>query len=339
MTIRPLATTDSLAEMTSLVRSAYQQLADMGFHYWGTWQGEDDTRERCAEGHCLVAEEDGRLLGTVTVRWSTGDDDPEWYRRKGVWVVGQFGVLPELQGCGLGTRLLVAAEKHAFEQGGCEAAIDTAEGATHLIDFYKRRGYRHVGRIDWDGTNYISVVMSKRLRPVLTTRRLVLRDLVLEDIPAIQSHWADPRYQALSPPGRLTDETCREIFEGEIARLSSYPRTGHHWAMVLEGQTIGTIRLTFERSSSASVGYGLTADLWGQGIATEAVREVLRYGFEECALHRVQAFVFSPNEASKRVLKKCGFTREGAFREKVAWGDRRVDDEIFGLLRSEWPGS
>jgi RimJ/RimL family protein N-acetyltransferase len=36
------------------------------------------------------------------------------------------------------------------------------------------------------------------------------------------------------------------------------------------------------------------------------------------------------------VLEKAGFTPEGAFREKIEWGDKRVDDEIFGLLRREW---
>jgi ribosomal-protein-alanine N-acetyltransferase len=157
-------------------------------------------------------------------------------------------------------------------------------------------------------------------------------------VATIQESWADPRFRALFPPALLTPEHCREIFEGELARLASYPRTGHHWAVTLDGAMIGTMRLSFERGDTGSIGYGFAADHWGRGYATEVVREVVRYGFEECRLHRLQAFVFTPNEASQNVLRKCGFVHEGALREKVAWGDRRVDDEVFGLLRHEWRG-
>jgi RimJ/RimL family protein N-acetyltransferase/ribosomal protein S18 acetylase RimI-like enzyme len=325
-----------MLEMTALVRSAYQRLADMGLQFMGTWQSEDDTRERCVEGHCLVAEHEGRLVGTVTVRNPDCEEDPEWYRRKGVWVIGQFAVSPELQNGGLGSKLMLEAEGYAFSNGGTEVAIDTAESAAHLIDFYRKRGYRLVGTVDWDGTNYVSVIMSKRIRPELTTERLTLRELCAEDVPIIQSHWADERFQSAYPPGRLTPEHCKEVFEQELDAIEVYPRTGYHWAIVKDAQMIGTIRLTFEKSETASIGYGLAADHWGQGIATEAVREVLRYAFEEVGLHRLQAFVYAPNNASRNVLEKCGFTYEGAMREKIAWGDSRVDDNIYGLLRTEW---
>ena len=325
-----------MAELTVLVRSAYSQLADMGFRYWGTWQSEEDTRERCAAGHCLVAEDGGRLVGTVTVKVSRDSGDPEWYLREGVWVVSQFAVRPSLQGTGLGSRLLAAAEAHAFSQGGAEAAIDTAEGATHLIGYYAKRGYRHVGTVDWEGTNYVSVLMSKRLRPLLTTERLVLRELRTPDIAVFKSHWADERFQALYPPGRMTPEFCEELFTKEIASLCAFPRTNFHWAICLDGSVIGGVRLTLERSGSGTLGYGLGTEHWGQGIATEAVREVVRYAFEELRLHRVQAWVFANNAASQRVLEKVGFSYEGVLREKVAWGDTRVDDKVFGLLRHEW---
>jgi RimJ/RimL family protein N-acetyltransferase len=338
VTIRALTPTDPIPEVHALVRAAYQGLSDMGFRYWGTWQSEEDTLGRCREGHCLVALEDGRIVGTLTAKRCGNGDDEGWYREPGVWCLTQFAVLPGMQGAGVGSRLMAEAERHAFQQGAIEAAVDTAEGATHLIEFYSRRGYRHVGRIDWDGTNYVSVVMSKRLRPVLTTERLIMRDLTREDIPAIQSHWSDPRFQEKFPPERLTPEHCLEIFEPEIRRLAEFPRTGHHWAIEREGEMIGTMRLSFERGGSGSVGYGLSAVHWGKGYATEAVREVVRYAFDECGLHRLQAFVFTPNEASKHVLRKCGFVPEGALREKVPWGDTRVDDEIFGLLLREWRG-
>ena len=325
-----------MAEMTALVRSAYQRLAEMGFRFWGTWQEEEDTRRRCSEGHCLVAEKDARLVGTVTTKLAHEQGDPDWYRKEGVWVVTQFAVAPEVQGEGLGSKLLTAAEAHAFHQGGTEAAIDTAEGAKHLVDFYAKRGYRHVGKVDWEGTNYLSVLMSKRLRPRLTTERLLLRELCREDIEVFKSHWADERFQACYPPGRMTPEFCEELFGKEVTTLALYPRKNYHWTMEQGSDVIGGVRLSLEPGSCATLGYGLSADRWGKGLATEAVAEVVRYAFEELRLNRVQAWVFANNRPSQKLLERLGFVLEGTMREKVAWEDRHVDDHIYGLLRADW---
>jgi hypothetical protein len=55
------------------------------------------------------------------------------------------------------------AETRASALGARESALDTAESATHLIEFYTARGYRHVGDVQWENTNYRSVVLSKVL--------------------------------------------------------------------------------------------------------------------------------------------------------------------------------
>ncbi|MBW1796697.1 MAG: GNAT family N-acetyltransferase, partial [Deltaproteobacteria bacterium] len=47
--------------------------------------------------------------------------------------------------------------------GASELALDTAEQATHLINWYERLGYRFIEYVDWDVTNYRSVIMSKRV--------------------------------------------------------------------------------------------------------------------------------------------------------------------------------
>ena len=54
-------------------------------------------------------------------------------------------------------------EQRALQQGATELALDTAEGATHLIRWYERLGFRFIQHVSWDETNYRSVVMSKRL--------------------------------------------------------------------------------------------------------------------------------------------------------------------------------
>jgi GNAT superfamily N-acetyltransferase len=87
-----------------------------------------------------------------------------------VAVVSQFAVEPGFQGRGIGGRLLDHAEARARHLGAAQVALDTAEGAAHLIRLYAARGYRHVGTVRWDVTNYKSVVMSKGLAPGGTPR-------------------------------------------------------------------------------------------------------------------------------------------------------------------------
>lgn len=59
--------------------------------------------------------------------------------------------------------LIRRVEELAVQDGAAELALDTAEGAHHLIRYYSARGYRFVDYVQWNDTNYRSVLMSKRL--------------------------------------------------------------------------------------------------------------------------------------------------------------------------------
>ncbi|WP_226893386.1 GNAT family N-acetyltransferase [Nisaea sediminum] len=161
--IRPLAETDSISDLTSLLHRAYGQLARMGLRYMATHQGEDVTRQRAAEGTCLVALSDGKIVGTIIVKDATQTKGCAWYDRPGIASIGQFAVEPDLQAKGLGRRLMDEAEKRAAASGAAEIALDTAEPAAHLVEWYGRIGYRFVEYMQWDHTNYRSVIMSKPL--------------------------------------------------------------------------------------------------------------------------------------------------------------------------------
>ncbi len=162
--IRRLATTDSFAELTDLLHRAYAPLAAAGLKFYASHQDETATRERCEEGECWVADQNGLIVATIVWR-AGGKESCEWYARPGVAIFGQFAVEPALQRTGLGGRLLDLVERRVAEAGFTELACDTAEGATVLIETYARRGFRRVGQVQWDLTNYRSVVMSKSLTP------------------------------------------------------------------------------------------------------------------------------------------------------------------------------
>jgi GNAT superfamily N-acetyltransferase len=161
--IRRLAPADSLADLTALLNRAYKQLLDMGLRYVATWQDEEITRKRIEGAECWVAESDGRIVGTIALYPPGGGKGHPFYERDDVAKIGQFGIEPELQGTGLGSRLMEHVERRARELGAIELAGDTAEPAQHLHAFYARRGYRVVGRIRHDVVNYPSVIRSKAL--------------------------------------------------------------------------------------------------------------------------------------------------------------------------------
>jgi [ribosomal protein S5]-alanine N-acetyltransferase len=100
---------------------------------------------------------------------------------------------------------------------------------------------------------------------------------------------------------------------------------------------IGGIGLVLDpQHQHAELGYWLGAPYWGKGFATEAGREMLRYGFEELRLHRIHASHFKHNPRSGRVLQKLGMKHEGCQREHIRKWDQFVDSELYGVLRCEW---
>ena len=163
LTIRRFGPDDSITSLTALLHRSYQALLDMGFQYWATHQSDEVTRSRIEEGECYVGEIAGEVVATICLNGPDGTGGTPWYDRPDVACVAQFAVEPRLQGRGLGTRLMDFAEARAREKGAAEVALDTAEGASHLIRFYENRGYRSIGHAQWDGVNYRSVILSLRL--------------------------------------------------------------------------------------------------------------------------------------------------------------------------------
>jgi GNAT superfamily N-acetyltransferase len=154
---------DDVDAITELLHTAYMPLAERGLRYHATWQDAATTLRRLTSGYPLIADLDGRIVGTVTLYGPWPDSPCEWYRRADVYHFGQFAVRPDLQRAGIGSRMLQLIEEQTLGRGGSELALDTAEPAEHLTRWYARLGYRFIDFVTWDVTNYRSVVMSKRL--------------------------------------------------------------------------------------------------------------------------------------------------------------------------------
>ncbi|EIM30269.1 GNAT family N-acetyltransferase [Microvirga lotononidis] len=163
LTIRPLAEGDSIEALTALLHRAYAGLAALGFNYTAVDQTAEVTRSRIRDGQCFVADLDGTIVGAIMFYPPGKGGGCPWYDNPEVAKIGQFGVEPHLQGRGVGARLLDHVEAEAIRAGIRELALDTAEGATHLVAWYERCGYRFIEHAQWRGKVYRSVILSKSL--------------------------------------------------------------------------------------------------------------------------------------------------------------------------------
>jgi RimJ/RimL family protein N-acetyltransferase len=90
-----------------------------------------------------------------------------------------------------------------------------------------------------------------------------------------------------------------------------------------------------DRDSYVAIGIG-EPDFWSKGYGSEAMRLMLRYGFNELNLHRISLTVFAQNPRGIRSYEKCGFKHEGRIRDFLLRDGRRSDMLHMGILRSEW---
>lgn len=129
-----------------------------------------------------------------------------------------------------------------------------------------------------------------------------------------------------------------------LSYLQSRYRSGdfYDWAVVMRDTykmigTCGFTRFNIE-SNSAEVGYVLNPDYWGKGIATEVVSEVVKFGFNELNLNRIEAHYMEGNDRSRHVMEKVGMTYEGTNRESMHVRGEYVSIGICAILRSEFYG-
>lgn len=175
--------------------------------------------------------------------------------------------------------------------------------------------------------------------PHLESERLVLRKISLDDIDDMYEYAKDAsltKYLTWSPhPDKAY------TFE-YVSYLQSRYRSGEFfdWAVTLRdgGKMIGTCGFTrFDfPHNSGEIGYVINPDYHGKGIATEAVGEVIRFGFERLGLNRIECKFMIGNDASRRVMEKNGMTFEGVHRQGMLVKGVYRDIGVCSILRSEY---
>ncbi len=147
--------------------------------------------------------------------------------------------------------------------------------------------------------------------PSLQTQRLNLRMPRYDDLPDIYRLGRNPRVMRYINGGQ--PQTMTEA-RADLDRRIHYNRHPMgYWVVELRPNRafLGWVALKeLPGSSEVELGYRLLEEYWGRGYATEASREVLRYGFEQLQLPKIVAVALEPNIASTRVMEKLGFRFE-----------------------------
>jgi [ribosomal protein S5]-alanine N-acetyltransferase len=184
------------------------------------------------------------------------------------------------------------------------------------------------------------IELADRGAPVLVTKRLLLRDLTVDDAAAVAERAGDravAKFLIAVPSPYPVSLATRWI----LARIAWWPQgRGVTLAITRRDaprQLLGTVSLRRHmRDQRAELGYWLGLESWGQGYATEAADALIEFGFRDMGLSRIYAQVLEGNDVSCRVLEKLGMLSEGVRRRHVRKGKRLHDVTLYGLLRSEW---
>ncbi len=188
----------------------------------------------------------------------------------------------------------------------------------------------------------------------LTTDRLILREFVEADWPAVLAYQRDRRYLRYTHWIDRSPQDVKQFVQMFLSQQFALPRTKFQLAVTLKDtqRLIGNCgirlasaspaqRAVYDVSESvdaleADIGYELAPDHWRRGYATEAAQVIVKFGFTELKLHRISAWCIADNTASAHVLEKVGMWLEGRLRENEYFKDRWWDTLLYAILKNEW---
>ncbi|WP_088013924.1 GNAT family N-acetyltransferase [Gottfriedia acidiceleris] len=174
--------------------------------------------------------------------------------------------------------------------------------------------------------------------PKLETNRLILRKLTKDDIEEMFLYGSNEEvskyvswetHKTLSDTKKFIDFVLNKYENSQVAL----------WGIQYKGngKLIGTIDFVWwdQKHKIGEIGYVISQDYWGKGIMTEAAKEVIKFGFDEMELIRIQARCFVENIGSSRVMEKVGMSFEGIIRKGMFVKGKHQDLKMYSILNNE----
>ena len=178
---------------------------------------------------------------------------------------------------------------------------------------------------------------------MIETERLIIRRFVPEDANDVYEACND--FEMVKTTLGLPWLYTKEMAASWITKLSQREKEGtsYEYAICFKENPsiiIGCIALTDinPKARRAEMGYWVARKHWKKGVATEAAKAMLNYGFDELGLHSVIARYFDINPASGRVMEKCKMTYVGTIREHEFRFDEFYNVGYYEMLETDERG-
>lgn len=175
--------------------------------------------------------------------------------------------------------------------------------------------------------------------PTLETERLILRKVTLDDVEDMYLYASDEevakyvvwdRHKSINDTKAFIEFVLNNYQNKQVAP----------WGIEYKenGKFIGTIDFVWWQPNhkTAEIGYVLSKEYWGNGLTTEAAKELIRFGFNEMDLVRIQAKCLVENIASSRVMEKVGMQFEGILRKGLFIKGQHRDLKLYSILREDY---
>lgn len=162
----------------------------------------------------------------------------------------------------------------------------------------------------------------------------IVRPWTTADAESLQRH-ANNRHVSIHLRDRFPYPYALENAKTFLGWLANQP-SPTVWAIEVDGEAVGGIGIELHSDIervSAEIGYWLGEQVWGRGIATEALRAVTREAFIRYDLTRIYAVPFADHPASIRVLEKAGYVKEGVMRHSAIKDGKVRDQALYAIYK------
>ncbi len=238
----------------------------------------------------MIELKDGTHIGDLCFKGFNG----------GVPEIG-YGIVPEYRGEGYATEAVSAALRYAFSDPRVTAVeAETEEGNAASRRVLEKCGFIPNGQTGEEGPRF---VLKRRAGDFKTeTERLI--------IDGIRESDKEDYFFNISHDRKVLETfICRYAESIDELDITPYIENEKMFAIRLRetGRLIGIILYFDDRDGECEIGYGIGSRYWNRGYATEAVRAFIKYCFDK-GFTTVYASFFTGNDASRRVMEKCGMT-------------------------------
>lgn len=171
--------------------------------------------------------------------------------------------------------------------------------------------------------------------PSVKTKRLIIRELTLQDVNSIFKHFSNPEVTKF-----MDIEVCTDITDAEEIITFHLNDSGCRYGMFSKetNELIGTCGyhcwIIDSGGSRAEIGFDLTPSYWGKGLMQEALNEVLKIGFEIMELDYIEATTELENIKSQKLLVRMGFNKEIYLKDNLLYFTLRKKRHINSKLGS-----